>query len=115
MRDRVALLRRARIAVMPVRFGTGQSVKLLEACEAGLAIAAFAPALRGVALPAGAAEVRENAAALARAVVELLDDPARAARMGAAGRAWVEEHFDRETTRAMMRDLVGRTVAGRRA
>jgi glycosyltransferase involved in cell wall biosynthesis len=112
MRDRVALLRRARVAVMPIRFGTGQSVKLLEACEAGLAVAAFPAALRGVVFPAAAAEVRETPEELARAVVALLRDRERTARMAAEGRAWVKQGFDRETTRAVMRDLVTRLVSG---
>jgi type III pantothenate kinase len=33
-------------------------------------------------------------AALARALADLLDDPARRVRMGAAGRRFVEEHHD---------------------
>jgi glycosyltransferase involved in cell wall biosynthesis len=37
----------------------------------------------------------------AKAVLEVLDDPARAARMGVAGRRRVEEHFD---VRRMVRD-----------
>lgn len=110
MRDRVALLRRARIAVMPVRFGTGQSVKLLEACEAGLAVTAFQPALRGVELPADAAELRATPEALAAAVAALIRDPMRLQRMAAAGRAWVMRRFDRESTRAQMRELVTRVI-----
>lgn len=112
MRDRVNLLRRARVAVMPVRYGTGQSVKLLEACEAGLAVAAFPAALRGVAFPDGVAEVRESPEALARAVGALLGDGDRASRMAAAGRAWVAREFDRQATRARMRELVMRVVSG---
>lgn len=112
MRDRVRLLRRARVAVMPVRFGTGQSIKLLEACEAGLAVAAFPAALRGVQFPAEAAEVRTTPEELARVVVAMLRDRDATARMGEAGRVWVSREFDRETTRAMMRELVARVVAG---
>ncbi|MFA6957345.1 MAG: glycosyltransferase [Thermoanaerobaculia bacterium] len=112
MNDRVRLLRRARVAVMPVRFGTGQSVKLLEACEAGLAVAAFPAALRGVAFPDGAAEVRTTPDDLARAVIAMLRDRDATARMAHAGRDWVMREFDREKTRAMMRELAVRVVAG---
>lgn len=111
MADRVALLRSARVAVMPVRFGTGQSVKLLEACEAGLAVAAFPAALRGVEFPSDAAEVAEGAEGLARAVVGLLRDRERATARSTAGRAWVAGRFDREATRAAMRALALRVAA----
>jgi glycosyltransferase involved in cell wall biosynthesis len=112
MTDRVRLLRRARVAVMPVRFGTGQSVKLLEACEAGLAVAAFPAALRGVEFPDGAAEVRATPGELARAVISMLRDRDATTRMAVAGREWVARDFDREKTRAMMRELVAQVVAG---
>lgn len=112
MEDRARLLRRVRVAVLPVRFGTGQSVKLLEACEAGLAVAALPAALRGVSFPPGGAVVCESPGELASAVVTLLRDPARTQELAAAGRAWVERDYDREKTRARMRELVERVMAG---
>jgi len=112
MTDRVTLLRRACVAVMPVRFGTGQSVKLLEGCEAGLAVAAFPAALRGVAFPEGASEVRTTPGDLARAVIAMLRDREATSRMAQSGRDWVMREFDREKTRAMMRELVVRVVSG---
>ncbi|MCM2316009.1 MAG: glycosyltransferase [Thermoanaerobaculia bacterium] len=112
MEDRARLLRRVRVAVLPVRFGTGQSVKLLEACEAGLAVAALPAALRGVSFPSGAAEACETPAELAAAVVRLLREPARARELAAAGRAWVARDYDREKTRARMRELVERVIGG---
>ncbi|MGK2855786.1 MAG: glycosyltransferase [Thermoanaerobaculia bacterium] len=111
MEDRARLLRGARVAALPIRFGTGQSVKLLEACESGMAVAAFPAALRGVAFPAGAAEVHETSRELAEAVVSLLRDPERTRKLAAAGRAWVERDYDRETTRERMRELVARVIA----
>ncbi len=73
----------------------GYSIALLEACAAGLPIVAtnvggnceiVADRINGRLVPAG------DPAALATALGSLLDDPARAAAMGAAGRAWVEAH-----------------------
>ncbi len=73
----------------------GYSIALLEACAAGLPIAAtdvggnreiVADGINGRLAPAG------DPAALAAALGDLLDNPARAAAMGAAGRAWVEAH-----------------------
>jgi phosphatidylinositol alpha-1,6-mannosyltransferase len=41
-------------------------------------------------------------------IIELLDDPARAARMGAAGRSWVRECWDWQTRYADLCRLLGR-------
>lgn len=70
----------------------GYSIALLEACASGLAIVAtdvggnreiVRDGHNGLLVPAA------DPAALAAALGALLDDPPRAARMGAAGRAWV--------------------------
>lgn len=71
----------------------GYSIALLEACAAGLPIVAtdvggnreiVQPLRNGTLVPAA------DPGALAAALGELLDQPARAAAMGQAGRAWVE-------------------------
>jgi hypothetical protein len=75
--DLSSLLRRTRVAIVPLRSGTGVPNKLLEAAAAGAAIVATPRA-------AGAAGIAvmtaDGAAALAAAVVQLLaDDEARSA------------------------------------
>ncbi len=95
MEDRGALLRRVKVALFPLRFGTGQSNKVLEAAEASCALVATPEAVRGLdAIRAGAALATEPDALAAR-VVELLDDPAAAQAAGAALRAAVERHYSR--------------------
>ena len=54
-----------------------------------------------------------DAAALAAHVVALLQDPARRARMGEAGRARMEREFTEEKHVAGMLDLYARAAAGR--
>ena len=56
----------------------------------------------------------EDAAGIAGAVVELAADPARRAAMGAAGRAFAAEHYDRERLAARYLDLLREVVDERR-
>lgn len=77
------------------------------------------PILMGVAGPAramvhaagaGVDIEPENAAELAAAVVRLADDPAFARRLGAAGRAYVAERFDRDRLAQTYLDLLAEVV-----
>jgi glycosyltransferase involved in cell wall biosynthesis len=90
--DVPALLRGFDVYAMSSRT-EGYSIALLEACAAGLPIVAtdvggnreiVRDGDNGRLVPAG------DPGALAAALEALLDDPARAAAAGAAGRAWVE-------------------------
>jgi glycosyltransferase involved in cell wall biosynthesis len=92
----------------------GYSIALLEACAAGLPIVAtdvggnreiVADGINGRLLPAG------DPTALAAALGGLLDDPARAAAMGAAGRAWVEAHGSLAAMARRYQDLYIRPAA----
>jgi glycosyltransferase involved in cell wall biosynthesis len=75
--------RNIRIALMPLRFGSGQSTKILEAAEAGCAIVGTPQAFRGLAPLAGHARIETSTAGFARAAVELLaDDDARERQAG---------------------------------
>ena len=49
-----------------------------------------------------------DVAAVARSIVELLDDPARAKAMGAAGREWVEHEWTWDAAAARLSDLLAR-------
>ncbi len=95
MEDRGALLRRVKVALFPLRFGTGQSNKVLEAAEASCALVATPEAVRGLdAIGAGAALATEPDALAAR-VIELLDDPVAIRRSGSTLRAAVEREYSR--------------------
>jgi glycosyltransferase involved in cell wall biosynthesis len=83
----------ARVAVVPLHAGGGTRIKAIEALAHGRPVVSTPLGVEGLAV--GEAEgvlVAGDAAAFARACGELLADPERAARLGAAGREWVLEH-----------------------
>ncbi|HUF18344.1 MAG TPA: glycosyltransferase family 4 protein [Thermoanaerobaculia bacterium] len=106
MENRSELLRRISIALFPVRYGTGQSNKILEAAEAGCAIIATPAAMRGLDHLAEAAIVEPDIGKFAGIASRLLRDPGRIDVMRIAGRETVERHYSREATAERLRNLV---------
>ncbi|HEX7831820.1 MAG TPA: glycosyltransferase [Thermoanaerobaculia bacterium] len=98
VRDMPAFARDAKIALVPMRFGSGQSTKILEAAEAGCAIAATPHAMRGLAPLARHATIASDTTSLARAAVDLLRDEPRRVANAIALRRDVEQHYARERT-----------------
>lgn len=87
-------LQAARVAVVPVRIGTGSRVKALEAMAAGRPVAGTKIGLEGIDIEPGRdALVGDTPEALADAVVRLLSDPDRAGRVAAAGRKLVLSRY----------------------
>jgi hypothetical protein len=76
-----AFLRRAKLAVAPLRLGTGTPYKVLEALAAGAAVLATPAAVRPFGLEEDVAATGADAHALAACAVSLLDDPGRRAAM----------------------------------
>ena len=102
--DMAAFLRRARVVALPVDLGTGTPNKLFEAFEAGAAVVASAGVIArasssGARAPARAALTDEE---FAREITAYLTDPERAARDGAACRAFAEAHADRRASVAAL-------------
>jgi glycosyltransferase involved in cell wall biosynthesis len=88
-------LHSATIAAVPLRYGVGIQNKVLEAMATATPVVATPQAARALHDAAHEAVVlAETASAFAETVLELLDDPARRARMGLAGRNYVETHHD---------------------
>ena len=103
-----AMARQVRVALFPVRYGTGQSNKVLEAAEAGCAIVGTAQAMRGLEPLTRYAAVAGDAAGLARAAIAAIADG------GAAGRALrgvVQDRYRRQETL----DRLAAIVHGREA
>ncbi|HEY2323084.1 MAG TPA: glycosyltransferase family 4 protein [Thermoanaerobaculia bacterium] len=98
--DITALTRSVKVALFPVRFGTGQSNKVLEAAEGGCAIVATKHAMRGLDALTPHALIADDAASLARAAVAAAPD--------AALRAAVETDYSRTATLDRLREVLKR-------
>ena len=93
--DLAAEYARARVALTPVRFGSGVKIKLIEGLAHGLPSVATSVGAEGLApAPAEALRVADEPEGFARAVLRALDDPApEAAR--AAARDFAARHHAR--------------------
>ena len=109
MADRSGLLRRVRVALFPVRFGSGQSTRVPEAAEASCALVATPEAVRGIGAIAAEAIVEREPERLAARVLGLLADPAAAAAQGARLRLVAEREFSRsEACRRLAEAVFGK-------
>ncbi|MEA2464469.1 MAG: hypothetical protein QOJ98_2216, partial [Acidobacteriota bacterium] len=104
--------REIRVAIIPMRYGSGQSSKLLEAAEAGCAVVTTPEALRGLPRLAPHAAVAADSAAIAANAVALLHDQARREAMQNALRRTVEQYHSRATVHAQMAALAGVVRSG---
>ena len=89
------LARKVKIGLFPIRFGTGQLSKILEAAEGGCAIVATSLALRGLAPIAAHAMIAGTAQEFVDASDALLRDDGKREALGAAAREAVEREFSR--------------------
>lgn len=104
--DMPSLARDVRVAILPLRYGTGESTKMLEAAEAGCSVVATARGVRGLTHLAPHAVMAEDAASIAREAVALLERP-----NGAALRRAVVQHYSREGVLDRLAALVRRKAA----
>lgn len=86
----------AGVYVLPIRFGAGMRVKLLNAMSMGCAVVATTMACEGVDLHSGEYLLATPAhpGAFAAATLALLDDEGRRLQLGAAARTLMVERYD---------------------
>jgi glycosyltransferase involved in cell wall biosynthesis len=96
--DMPSFARDIRVALMPLRYGSGQSTKVLEAAEAGCAIVGSPTALRGLGALAPFTRIESSALEFARAAVDLLTDSDARARMTARLRDVIATHYERSSS-----------------
>ncbi len=86
----------ASVYVLPIRFGAGVRVKLLNAMSMGCAIVATPAACEGIAILEGKEVVvaPPDATPFAHAALALLNDPKRRAALGCAARACASDRYD---------------------
>lgn len=91
--DMPAQLAAAAVAVVPLRAGSGQQFKLIEAMAAGTPVVATRLAAAGIGAIAGRhLLIGDNAADMAAAVLRLLREPALGLRLAQQARCHVEQH-----------------------
>lgn len=87
-------LERAALAVVPLRIGGGTRLKIVEALAMRAPVLSTTIGAEGLGLEDGVhLALADGPEALARRTVELLGDPARAARLAEAGHAFVAARF----------------------
>ena len=109
--DIAQLARNVKVALLPLRYGTGQSTKVPEAAEGGCAIVATSKALRGFDDLAKHASIAETTNELATNACALLEDESRRDAMAAALRTLVETRHTRRETLARLAAIVQRREA----
>lgn len=105
--DLAAFARSVRVAIVPMRYGSGQSSKLLEAAEGGCAIVTTPQALRGLAPLAPHVSVAGDAASLANAALDLLANEERRRTSSAALRQVVATHYSRALVLEQLAAMAG--------
>ncbi len=105
--DVAPFLRAARVAVVPLRIGSGSRLKALEAMAAGRPVVGTTIGVEGLDLqPEREVLIADDPAAFAAATIRLLHDDHLAASLAAAGRAAVEARFDWAPIAARFADAV---------
>ena len=99
--DLLAYLRRAKVAIVPLRIGTGTPYKVLEAAASGAAVVATPWAAERFGLPAAGSGADE----LARRTVELLEDAGLRAEQVRGGYAVAARHRGDELAKRLERVL----------
>ena len=91
------------VFLAPLRFGGGSKLKVLEALAAGLPIVSTQEGLSGLGAQDGVhARVALTASDMAQALVDVMDDPFLAARLGQAARQLVHDRFDWDAAAAQL-------------
>jgi polysaccharide biosynthesis protein PslH len=109
-------LERASVVVAPLWSGGGMRVKVLEALAAGKALVATPVALAGLELvPGEHVVVATTTSEFANAIVELVEDRERRARIAADARRWALANLSWETAIAGYDRVWAEAIAMRRA
>lgn len=102
-----ARYREATLAVVPLRFGAGVKLKVLEAMARGVPVVTTHVGVQGLPEAEACVRVEDDAEGLARAIVDMVRDPASAEARAAAARDYVRRHYAGDGMRnALWRTLV---------
>ena len=99
--------RSARVAVVPLRFGAGVKSKVVEALQQGLPLATTGVGAQGLPGVEAACAVADDPAALAAAILALLDDDQAWLAASRAGAAYAGARFSRAALQATLLGALG--------
>ena len=111
--------RKASVALVPLRIGSGTRLKILEAMSQGNPVVSTRRGAEGIEVRNGETILlADDPAAFAQAVIGLLDDHALFDRVRATARKFVENHYDWDVVgkaaNQSIRELVGGKVESRK-
>lgn len=99
-------LHRAAIAIAPLRAGSGQQLKILEAMAAGTPVVSTALSAAGLAALDGVhLHVASDAEQMARQISELYAHPEQSRQLALNAHQWVAENYSWATSAAVLDDL----------
>jgi glycosyltransferase involved in cell wall biosynthesis len=100
----IPYLEAAAVSIVPLHVGAGTRLKILEAMAAGLPVVSTAIGAEGIDAGTGASiTIANTPMAMARACIDMLNDPERRARAGAAGRQQARDSYDWSITHRRIR------------
>ncbi len=102
-----AYYRRARVAAVPLRYGAGVKMKVVEALAQGLPLVTTAVGAQGCASLDAVITLADAAAPFAAAIVDLLSDDESWRVRAAAQIAYASEHFSEPALRASLLETSG--------
>jgi glycosyltransferase involved in cell wall biosynthesis len=104
-------VRAAHAFVIPLLVGGGTRIKAFESMAMGCPVVSTAIGIEGLeALPGEHLLLRDEPAAMAEAIVDLLRDPAERSRLSRAARALVEKRFGHREVARVFEDICYRTL-----
>jgi GT2 family glycosyltransferase len=101
----------ARLAIVPLRFGAGVKLKVVEALRHGLPLVTTSVGAQGLPGLADLASVADAPQDIAAAAVRLLREDALWAEQSAAQRAYAEGRFSRAAMKASLREALAPALA----
>ncbi len=105
-------LQQATVALAPIVYGSGMQIKVLEAFLTATPLVATRVALRGLDVQDGEQVlIADTPEDFGRAVIRLLDDADLRARIGQAGRRYIEQNHDLVKTTARLVSIYEAVIA----